>query len=568
MAQKYALLIGVDEYEDPSIPDLNNPLHNIVALSEILVNPRIGEFSYENVQVLSNPTYQSAKRAIFDLYSKAQRDDLVVFYFSGHGFLQEQQLYLALQDSERQYLDLEAVSANFIASQMSKSRAKRQVVILDCCHAGAFKPPPELNPSINAIVLTASDKTEYAWENQDGYYSLFTQNLLEGLKEGKIDCDSSGQVTAEEIYRYIRRKLSHSKQKPLRLYPFGRQEEEIVVAKSPSFLMLHDANFTVNKLTIPHIIPEYLFLDDNALTKEDIYCVYEDIQTPLLTDLVSIQQGYVRQKEEEARINGFTFDNNLSYSLFGFSTERKQRSGGQRQNRYLVHLRPTEYFNFIFPNLALDETINLEGSITTPREVLGLNVGKIRIENLRDYACDFKIGTGTIFITSDGKIAVSLRARSQFVVGGAKYHLSTAEGMLRPADEIDGQVSPFFTSVRSLNDELGLQTETDFMSGDIRCLGLFLDTLRAQPFFIFYVKSSQVSFNELKDRWRLFAKDKHENRDVIGLDWNLSTAKVLVKGHLNYTGSEITVASNHAQTGFMVASLHEFGRTFLQDNTA
>ena len=564
MAQKYALLIGVDEYEDSSIPDLNNPLHNIVALSEILVNPRVGEFSRENVDVLSNPTYKSAKRAISELFSKAKRDDLAVFYFSGHGFLQEQQLYLALQDSVKEYLDLEAVSAYFIASQMSRSRAKKQVIILDCCHAGAFEPPPGLKPSVNAIVLTASDKTEYAWENHDGHYSLFTQNLIEGLKEGKIDCDSSGQVTIEEIYRYTRRKLSHSKQNPLRLYPFGRQEEEIVIAKSPSFLMLHDANFTVNKLTIPHMIPEYLFLKDNALTKEDIYCVYEDIPTLLLDDLISVKREYIRQKEEEARINGFTFDNNLSYSLYGFSTERKQGSFGQRENRYLVHLRPTEYFNFVFPNLALDEIINLEGSFTTPREVLGLGEGKIRIENLRDYACDFKIGTGTVFITSDRKITVSLRARSQFIVGGAKYHLSTAEGMLRPADEIDGQISPFFTSIRSLNDELGLQAEEDFISDDIQCIGLFLDTFRAQPFFMFYVKSSQITFNELKDKWRFFAKDRHENRDIIGLDWNLSTAKVLVKGQLNYTGSEVTVASNHAQTGFMVASLHEFGKTFLQ----
>jgi len=564
MGQKHALLIGVDEYEDSSIPDLGNPLHNIFALSEILVNPRVGEFSRKNVEILSNPTYKTAKRAIFELFSKAQRDDLIVLYFSGHGFLQEQQLYLPLQDSEKGYLDLEAISAHFIASQMSKSRAKKQVIILDCCHAGAFEPPPGLKPSVNAIILTASDKTEYAWENQDGRFSLFTQNLIEGLKEGKIDCDSSGQVTVEEIYRYIRRKLSHSKQNPLRLYPFGRQEEEIIIAKSPSFLMLHDDNFTVNNLTIPHIIPEYLFLKDNAVTQEDIYCVFEDIPTPLLPDLISVKQEYISQKEEEARINGFTFDNNQSYSLFSFSTERHQGRFGQRQNRYVIHLRPTEFFNFVFPNLALDETINLDGSITTPREVLGLGEGKIRIENLKDFACDYKIGTGTIFITSDRKITVSLRARSQFIVGGTKYHLSTAEGMLRPVDEEDGQISPFFTSIRSLSDELGIEADSDYKSDDIRCIGLFLDTFRAQPFFIFYVKSSQITFNELKDKWRFFAKDRHENRDIIGLDWNLSTAKLLVKGHLNYTGSEITVASNHAQTGFMVASLHEFGRTFMQ----
>jgi hypothetical protein len=52
-----------------------------------------------------------------------------------------------------------------------------------------------------------------------------------------------------------------------------------------------------------------------------------------------------------------------------------------------------------------------------------------------------------------------------------------------------GKISPFFTCSRSLADELGLKCGDDFIEGEIRCLGLLFDTLRAQPFCVFYIRS-------------------------------------------------------------------------------
>jgi len=564
MGQKRALLIGVNDYQDVNIPDLRNPLRNVLGLREVLTNPKIGGFAEENLVLLTNPTYKSAKREIFNLFEGSKRDDLILLYFSGHGFLANKELHLALYDTDKEYLVLEALPASFIAQQMSASRAKQQVLILDCCHSGAFEPPPGLKAPVNAIVLTASDKTEYSWESEQGEYSLFTRHLIEGLNKGTIDSNTDGEITVEEIYYYIRRKLADSKQNPLRLYPFGRQEESIVLSKSTSYLLLQDVDFMVGDFKADDIVPEYLFLKDLALSIEDLHCDYQDYQTPLLADLIPVKEKYIETQVEESKRTSFTFDNNLSYSLYSFSISRGQSKSGQRHNQYLMRLRPTDYFSFVFPNSVLDKVITVNGNNTTPREVLGISKEKIRLENLKEYNCDFMIGTATVFVTNDNKIVVSLRSRAQYIVGGATYHLSTAEGMLRPVDNVNGEISPFHTCIRSLGDELGLKPEEDFASADIRCIGLFLDVLRAQPLFIFYLKSKEVTFDEVKDKWRFFAKDKHENRDVIGLEWNLQTAKKLVQGKLNYSGLEIEVASNHAQTGFIVGSLHEFGRAFLR----
>lgn len=321
----------------------------------------------------------------------------------------------------------------------------------------------------------------------------------------------------------------------------------------------YDATFAVNNISVPDIVPEYTFIGKNALSSQEFRCVYEDVWTPLPDRLTVTKEHYIDRKRKEAIKDGITFDNNLSYSLHTVSVEREQGVSGYRRNRYTLHLRPTDYFSFVFPNLSLDETIEIGDNKTTPREVLGLAHHRMRIENLVDYPCHFHIGTGTVFITSDNRIAISIRSRLQFVVGGSKYHLSAAEGMLRPVDEQNGEISPFLTSIRSLEDELGLERGVDFIEDDIRCLGLLLDTLRAQPFCSFYVRSNLISFNELRDKWQLQAKDKHENKDVIGMDWNEDTARILIRGCLDHLGTLVEVASNHAQSGFMLAALHEFG---------
>ncbi len=234
MTQKYALLIGINEHTDPDIPDLKKPLQDIAGLAEVLLNPEIGDFDEVNVEILTNPTYKVATRTIANLFHNKKRDDLVLLYFAGHGFLDEQrQLYLAMHDTEKDFLDLESISATFIASQMSKSRAQKQVLILDCCHSGAFKVPPGTTaPGVSAIVLTASDATELAWETGDSKNSIFTQHLIEALQSGQADHDRDGWIGIEELYDYVRSQLKTSKQKPLRLYPFGRQEERIVIAKA------------------------------------------------------------------------------------------------------------------------------------------------------------------------------------------------------------------------------------------------------------------------------------------------------------------------------------------------
>lgn len=79
--QKLALLIGVSEY-GPGFSPLPGVAQDLMRLQQVLEQPTGG---FAAVRSLLNPDPQAMAEAIEALFSDCDRDDLVLFYFSGHG---------------------------------------------------------------------------------------------------------------------------------------------------------------------------------------------------------------------------------------------------------------------------------------------------------------------------------------------------------------------------------------------------------------------------------------------------------------------------------------------------
>ncbi len=80
---KIALLIGVSEYQTGFTP-LPGTQTDIRDMQRVLQHPQRGGF--DEVTVLPNPDTNAMQLAIEKLLADRQRDDLVLLYFSGHGF--------------------------------------------------------------------------------------------------------------------------------------------------------------------------------------------------------------------------------------------------------------------------------------------------------------------------------------------------------------------------------------------------------------------------------------------------------------------------------------------------
>src|SRR5690606_14215594 len=92
--------------------------------------------------------------------------DIALLYFSGHGFFNDLGGYIVTPDYQQ---NDEGVSMDEILTLANKSKAKDKIIILDCCHSGAFGSPAISGSSSSQIiegvvVLTASRPDESAIE--------------------------------------------------------------------------------------------------------------------------------------------------------------------------------------------------------------------------------------------------------------------------------------------------------------------------------------------------------------------------------------------------------------------
>jgi len=82
---------------------------------------------------------KSAEAITWGLLAVSVLPNLLLFYFSGHGVLDDRgQSYLALKDTDSKLLRWTAIPARYITAEIDNSQSQRQVLILDCCHSGAF----------------------------------------------------------------------------------------------------------------------------------------------------------------------------------------------------------------------------------------------------------------------------------------------------------------------------------------------------------------------------------------------------------------------------------------------
>ena len=181
------------------------------------------------------------RRAIARFFEARSRDDLLLMCFSGHGVRDDHgHLYLAVRDTERDLLSGTRSSASFVTARMDRSLSKRLVLVLDCCHSGAFGYGAKgvHGASVGTatafegtgrgrVVLTATDSTQYAWEGDqvsgETDNSLFTHHLIAGLKSGAADRDEDGLIDRRALQCIHDQVLNDTTKQTPGKWAFGQQ---------------------------------------------------------------------------------------------------------------------------------------------------------------------------------------------------------------------------------------------------------------------------------------------------------------------------------------------------------
>lgn len=244
--QRLALVVATSSYTELDLRQLRSPAADAADMAEVLAAPDIGGFTV--TQVMDRPEYE-IRRSIDSFLADRTVDDLVLVYLSCHGILDARgRLFFAATDTLKPRLASTAVESTWLLDRLEECRARRQVLILDCCFSGAFartKGDAEIDLERRLIgagrgraVLTASRAGEYSYEGKplaDGNQqrSVFTAGLIEGLRTGKADDDGDGYITVEDAYAYAAAHVQAigGAQSPQRWLYGG--EDAIVLARNP-----------------------------------------------------------------------------------------------------------------------------------------------------------------------------------------------------------------------------------------------------------------------------------------------------------------------------------------------
>ncbi|MFM7640404.1 MAG: caspase domain-containing protein, partial [Cyanobium sp.] len=226
MAKRHALLVGISRYGEGLQP-IPSALLDVEKMAEVLRDPELGGIEEHHLQVLRDPGRTELASAIESFYADKETDDLLVLYFSGHGFRDDdRQLLLSSAESKKVQPDGKSrvqrattLTAAEVRGFMERSRCKRQVVILDCCFSGAFaeglmakdEGPMEIEGMLGGkgrAILTSSDamETSRAPEAGDGL-SVYTRFLVEGIQTGAADRQRRGWLDPEDLHFYAKSRV-------------------------------------------------------------------------------------------------------------------------------------------------------------------------------------------------------------------------------------------------------------------------------------------------------------------------------------------------------------------------
>src|ERR1700759_1773669 len=134
---RHALFICVSEFADPRLARLNAPIDDVIGLRDILRDSSRGKF--DSVELSINDDFVAMRDHLSRFFHDRAPDDLLLLYYSGHGILgRGNRLFLATTGSNLDRPRDRSISCKEIREVIEDCRAEQQIVVLECCHSGAF----------------------------------------------------------------------------------------------------------------------------------------------------------------------------------------------------------------------------------------------------------------------------------------------------------------------------------------------------------------------------------------------------------------------------------------------
>jgi hypothetical protein len=208
-----ALVVGIDFYEEQS--RLFGCVNDAHAVSSVLERHSDGTVNF-TVKLLTGtgPGSLLERAELRDTVRTLFEGDAetALFYFAGHGYIDETGGYLLTSDSKS---GDDGLALNDLLTFANRSRIQNKVVILDSCHsgiAGAMQQATTVAALTDGLtILTASTAEQYASESAgSGVFTTLLVDALNGAASNLV-----GDITPGSVYAHIDQSLGPWEQRPV-----------------------------------------------------------------------------------------------------------------------------------------------------------------------------------------------------------------------------------------------------------------------------------------------------------------------------------------------------------------
>jgi uncharacterized caspase-like protein len=257
-ARLWAILVGVNAYQDDQIPGLRYSAADCRALADVLV---AATRQFPKKRIIAHHDFGTqlpVREAVFASFTqvieRAKPQDTVLFYFSGHGLIEpgSKRAVLCLSDTRSDQLLDTGLQMQELLRWLDQCESRQQLVWLDACHSGELMIPGARNIVFDTAVETSTtimrilqqatqnkglyallscDQGQRSWEFPELGHGLFTYYLMQGL-EGEA-ADAAGIISADGLYQYLYKQIvafiQQKNQAIRRLNEHHRQIGEVLI---------------------------------------------------------------------------------------------------------------------------------------------------------------------------------------------------------------------------------------------------------------------------------------------------------------------------------------------------
>ncbi len=230
MAEKFALVIGIENYNEKRISPVKHAEADATGFAKVL---QLHGFEPTNIQLVISAaaTKTTIESHLRRLFARATEEDQIIIFYAGHGFAENDHNYLTCADTVRGDLVKTSVPLQKLLRKVRNSSCKRVLLFLDSCHSGfdidesmrgilSDMTDDEfaefLKDSQYHVLFAACNTDQYSYSTHHLGHGIWTYHIIEALKGSALSAlERKRFLTADSLQVYLSKEVPRSVRKYL-----------------------------------------------------------------------------------------------------------------------------------------------------------------------------------------------------------------------------------------------------------------------------------------------------------------------------------------------------------------